>query len=299
MTAARWHNALPAWIQTDLAERLLRQGPRATLQAIADCCDAPEKTCHESLLVCFGGKGLIRACGCATSTFWTHLRTLKERGYVVELQRGGGRLASIYGVAGSRGELDPYRAKPGQKPRRWREADTARIRSLVSENRTLADRRATTHRIASRSAGARGSEGSRSKTGGQPSGNRTLPSHCHSSEPSYLPSHNESLLTRLNELGFGNRLERVRLVKNSSEVVSSALARLDKAMCEGARKGKPIRNPAGLLRTFLDHELGRGAGGLAQAVVKSVTAPSVGKRTKSKAQMIEQVEQWKAAGPNA
>ena len=90
-----WNNRLPAWIRSDPAYKDLRQGPLHTLQVIADRCDGPlrddnaEIIGSATLLVCFGGKRLIKECGCWPSTFWSHMRTLQALGYVVPLTNGG------------------------------------------------------------------------------------------------------------------------------------------------------------------------------------------------------------------
>ena len=166
-TGRGWNNRLPPWIIADLAERPMRQGPRATLQAIADRCtalpldEAGEVIGPLTLLVCFGGKRLIKECGCWPSTFWSHLRTLQALGYVVPLTKGGGHLASVYGIPGRHGELDAYRAKHGDKARLWKQTDTSDLRRLVSGNRTLAEGEfADPEPSGNRTAGARKSDGS-------------------------------------------------------------------------------------------------------------------------------------------
>ncbi len=105
-SAASWHNPLPTWITEDPAFRKLRQGPKHTLQMIANRCTSPPNNGPMALLVCFGGDSLIAACGCGNATFWRHMRKLHDLGYIAPLSRGGGRMASIYGVPGFEGELD-------------------------------------------------------------------------------------------------------------------------------------------------------------------------------------------------
>ena len=208
-----WHNALPAWITCDPAYQRLRQGPKHTMQTIADKCDQPprdetrEIIGSPALLVCIGGLRLIADCGCAPSTFWSHLRTLQARGYIVPLTNGGGRLASVYGIPGRHGELDAYRAKPGDKARRWKREDAPELRRLLSENRTLAQAKPTDPEPSgNRRAPLRKSEGTPPKTGRQPSGNRTLPSPLPSSctsahKPSPLGSSKESALLHDDDRG--------------------------------------------------------------------------------------------------
>lgn len=132
-----WHNALPSWIRADTTYHELRQGVRHTLQAIANRCDKPEEGC-ELLLVCFSGERVFASCGCRRSTFKAHVRKLESLGYVIPLTRGGGRLATIYGIPGERGQLDQHRAEKKAKPRLWRRADSEQLRSLVSGFETLA-----------------------------------------------------------------------------------------------------------------------------------------------------------------
>lgn len=146
----RWHNRLPPWITVDLVERKLRQGPCATLQAIADGCtalpldEAGEVIGPLALLVCFGGKGLIARCGCHVATFRRHKNELTRRGFIVRLSGGSSRLADVYGIPGHRGELDPYSAERGERlgtgpGGRWERDDTKQLRLLlVSHNATLA-----------------------------------------------------------------------------------------------------------------------------------------------------------------
>lgn len=155
------------------------------METIVNRCDKPPRDeSSPALLVCIGGVRLITDCGCARSTFWSHLRTLQARGYIVPLTNGGGRLASVYGIPGRHGELDAYRAKPGDKARLWKQEDTADLRRLVSGNRTLAE----TAPLApgNRTAGARKPDGRRQETGRQAPGNRTLPSPLPSSCTSAL-----------------------------------------------------------------------------------------------------------------
>ena len=186
-----WNNRLPAWIRSDPAYKDLRQGPLHTLQVIADRCDGPLRDDNAAiigsatLLVCFGGKRLIKECGCWPSTFWSHMRTLQALGYVVPLTNGGGHLASVYGIPGRHGELDAYRAKHGDKARLWKETDTSDLRRLVSGNRTLAEAQlADPEPSGNRTAGARKPDGSLPKIGQQPTENRTLPSPLPSSSTS-------------------------------------------------------------------------------------------------------------------
>ncbi len=139
-----WHNALPAWITCDPAYQRLRQGPKRTMQTIADRCDEPPRDeSSPALLVCFGGVGLIAACGCHAATFRRHKDELDRCGFIVRLSGGSGRLADVYGIPGHRRELDPYRAKRGERRGtgpggRWTHPDTRQLRSLVSHNATLA-----------------------------------------------------------------------------------------------------------------------------------------------------------------
>jgi hypothetical protein len=143
--ARTWHNELPPWIRADPAFRKLRQGPRQTLQVIANRCDAPPDR-SAALLVCFGGKGLAEACGCDWRTLRRHIQTLKALGFVVDLSRGGGRLANIYGVPGFKGELAPFQCdgeRRGTGPgRRWLRGDTTVLREelLVGQNALLEER---------------------------------------------------------------------------------------------------------------------------------------------------------------
>ena len=132
-----WHNALPSWIRADSAYQELPQGVRHTLQTIANLCDKPSEGC-ELLLVCFAGERVYASCGCARATFKRHVQKLNSLGYVVPLTRGGGRLATVYGVPGERGQLDQHRAEEKAKPRLWSRADSEQLRSLVSGIETLA-----------------------------------------------------------------------------------------------------------------------------------------------------------------
>jgi len=298
MKATRWHNNLPGWIEADLAERPLRQGPRATLQAIANQCDGPKVgDTGAPLLVCFGGEKLIACCGCSKSTFWTHLRILRECGYVVELRRGGGKLASVYGIPGERGQLGPFRSAPDEKPRRWLKSDTETVRRLVSENRTLASKgdggeQATGNRLAPLAK----ADGRGPGTGRQPSGNETLPSHPPSPEPTPLPSgpatrpngRDDGLMGRLQQLRFGKPRERARLVRDHPEELGKALARLDRAVTDGQQTGHLVRNRGGLLRTFLEEELSGTPGGMASSLGNSLRAPYGESRQASERRVREQ-----------
>ena len=192
MSATAWHNPLPAWIFADLRQRPLRQGPRTTLQTIANKCDAPPRDRQGNvigsgtLLGCFGGQNLIDACGCRKAAFWTHLNDLMQRGYVVPLSKGGGRLASVYGVPGKQGELDPFRAERRDKARRWTRKDTAKIRQLlVSGNQTLADGEPGNGQVSeNKTPAVRKPNRYCPETGRLPSESRTLPSPIPSSSTS-------------------------------------------------------------------------------------------------------------------
>lgn len=140
-----WHNELPAWIKADPAYRKLRQGPRHTLQMIADRCDAPPRDDggdligSEALLPCFGGEGLAKACGCNLRTLQRHVSKLTQLTLIVPLSRGGGRLANVYGVPGKRGELDPYVARPrerrGSGPGgKWEPKDSEKLRRQLRQD---------------------------------------------------------------------------------------------------------------------------------------------------------------------
>jgi hypothetical protein len=142
----KWHNALPAWIANDATYQKLRQGCRHTLQAIADWCDDPKRFDNgETLLVCFGGDSLIRECGCSTRTYRRHMKVLTKNGFVVCVSGGVGKLASIYGIPGCHGELDAYRAEPGDRRGsgpggRWTEQDTELMRVQLGCQNTLTAR---------------------------------------------------------------------------------------------------------------------------------------------------------------
>lgn len=179
-----WVNELPSWILEDGGYAHLRQGPRHTLQTIANRCDAPPK--HRdgpqqgelvgsgALFVCYGGDLLIKTCGCSRSTFWTHLRKLVEIGFVVQLATGDGHAANVYGIPGFFGELDPFKVKnPGsvKETRLWTREKTAELKSLLSV------------RPADESLAVQFSECSRPVFGVQPSDFRTLPSSLPSLEP--------------------------------------------------------------------------------------------------------------------
>lgn len=141
-----WHNRLPLWIQADAGYQKLRQGPRQTLQVIANRCDALGDGGLATLLVCFGGEGLAEACGCDWRTLRRHLAQLRSLGFIIELSHGGGRLASVYGIPGCRGELDDFECngkRLGTGPGgRWDKRNTVAMRDklLVGQNGTLAER---------------------------------------------------------------------------------------------------------------------------------------------------------------
>lgn len=107
-TPRRWRNELPTWVVADAAFGSLRSGPRATLQAIADKADAPDRSGH--LLNAFGGKGMVAACGCCRKTFFSHVKELERLGFVVCTARGyrmGGKdIGNVYAVPGARGGLE-------------------------------------------------------------------------------------------------------------------------------------------------------------------------------------------------
>ena len=199
MSAKTWHNQLPAWIVADLEQRPLRQGPLATLQVVANHCDAPPCIGSGALLVCFGGDKLIDACRCSNATFWIHLQTLVRRGYVVPLSRGGGRIANAYGIPGQTGELDAHRVASDAKPRWWCSTDTAKIRQLlVSENEALASREPGNDQLSqNKTPAVRKQDGCRPETGRVPSENKALPSPIPSSSTS---AHKPSPAAGLNQL---------------------------------------------------------------------------------------------------
>lgn len=129
-----WQNLIPRWITEDQEYQHLRQGPQKTLQAIANGCSAPaRRDGTESLLICFGGKGLIAASGCGRSTLWRHLRQLLLLGFVVRLGKGGGFIASVYGVPGRRGDLDEFRCDRKSERRIWKKTDTLFIKQKMAE----------------------------------------------------------------------------------------------------------------------------------------------------------------------
>ncbi len=87
MNAHGWHNTLPEWILADAGYRRLKCGPRATLQAIADMCDAPDA--NGDLMVAFGGQYLADQAGVSMPTLWRHIKKLENCGYIATLGRGG------------------------------------------------------------------------------------------------------------------------------------------------------------------------------------------------------------------
>ena len=184
-----WFNELPVWIREHPEYMKLRQGPRQTLQVIANRCDAPLQgkrdapTVSKALLGCFGGKSLTKTCGCSASTFWVHLKKLIDLGFVVPLTNGGGHTASAYGVPGHAHELDRFvarrttrgdRGSGGDKAKKWTKNDTRKLRSLLSGNWTTTGE----------PVGVRKPDSCYPVSGVQPSGNETLPSYIPSHEPS-------------------------------------------------------------------------------------------------------------------
>ena len=200
-----WHNKLPAWIKADPTYHCLRQGPRHTLQVMADRCDAPprdetgEIIGSAPLLVCFGGRRLRDACGCGSRTVWRHLGKLIELGYVVPLSHGVGRLANIYGVPGRRGDLDLYSAEQGERRGtgpggRWEREDTTKLLGLLCQNDTLAGGDPTkTEAGQNDTAAVPKRHSSRARMTRQPRQNDTLPSPLPSSSTS---AHDPSPLRR-------------------------------------------------------------------------------------------------------
>ena len=248
MRYQRWHNSLPAWIAEELEREPLKQGPLATLQAIANRCDKPMVASNgEPLLVCFGGQSLIDEAGCRRSAFWTHLAALEGRGYVVQLVRGGGRCPNVYGIPGARGQLDRFRAGADSAPRRWdRKKDNRRIRDQVCGNPAPAVRQP---------------DGTAPATGREPSGFRTQPSQTPSgNHRNYSPQWGgvlppgdaaAGLLDALRKIKFAREGERRRLVREDPQGVRLALEALEDAIERGKRSGRPVKSPAGLFRTLL------------------------------------------------
>ena len=110
-TQRRFYRLLPEWIANHADHRELKQGPRNTLQGIANMCDPPDQA--GSLLGAYSGQKLFDACGISKSTFIRHIRTLERLGFVVKIGQGGqfGRynVSNTYGIPGKPGALDDHR----------------------------------------------------------------------------------------------------------------------------------------------------------------------------------------------
>lgn len=195
-----WLNHLPAWIHGDPAYATLGAAARHVLQVIANRCDSPTaKGGNESLLGCFGGEDLVGECGCSRSSFCEHVGHLTKLGFVTILSRGGGRNASVYGVPGQKGELDPFRAPIHSKPLRWSKVASDRIRQ---ELRATATALCNAHNSM---AAAPRLIGTRPESGRVPSQNRTLPSSSSIPMPlPHKPSPTEPISARLSRFGFDN-----------------------------------------------------------------------------------------------
>ncbi len=137
---------------------------------------------------------MVEACGCSSTTWWRHFGKLIELGYVVPLSHGAGRLANVYGIPGRRGELDRFRAKPGERRgsgpgRRWERADTKKLLGLLCQNDTLADGDSTkTEAGQNGTAAVPKRHSSRARMTRQTGQNDTLPSPLPSSSTSAKPS---------------------------------------------------------------------------------------------------------------
>lgn len=269
----RWHNPLPDWIEADVQECPLRQGPRQTLQVIANFCDAPSSDPETSaLLVCFGGNKLHQKAGCARSTLWEHLRLLTDRGYVVPLRINTGRLANVYGIPGQPGELDRFREQRGNPVRRWECEDTQKIRRLLSEDRALAEPadRIDSDAPDSRAQRASVADDKRPDSGGLASDDRTLPSLLPSSFTSaHKPSdhaENRALMNDDDVLPDSASPDQMKRVLHAAGIdigrahklafhplvtpamIRDVLARAD---------GHAIRNPGGYVGNLMDDAMNR------------------------------------------
>ena len=130
-------HALPLWITLTAEYHGMGAGPRVALQAIADGCEG--RTPFRSAMLAF--VGLPKTCQSSRSVR-VHLAKFKRAGFVVELSHGGGRLASVYGIPGHRGQLDRFRSdgqRRGTGPGgRWTRTDTRRIRGALMASGHLA-----------------------------------------------------------------------------------------------------------------------------------------------------------------
>jgi hypothetical protein len=116
-----WHNHLPDWIRSAAEFRRLSVGVRHTLQAIADQCDAPDSS--GNLLKCWGGKCLRELALVCPATFWRHIKKLMDVGFVVQIERGGGK-ANAYAIPGQPGNLDHVNVRRGRQMPLWSEPDS-------------------------------------------------------------------------------------------------------------------------------------------------------------------------------
>jgi hypothetical protein len=153
-----WHNALPAWILADPTYHALRQGPKATLQAIADQADAPNDAGH--LLNCYGGERLVQRAGVCRRTFWNHLAKLEAAGFVVllaRIKRASGSTFNVYGIPGrlnglidvrkrrhfqqqvhrGGGVYEPVRTDPGQQPPLFQQTTVKSLHGAPCKNDTV------------------------------------------------------------------------------------------------------------------------------------------------------------------
>lgn len=126
-SVSRYHQHLPAWIYETAAWQGLRQQHRATLQAVADCCDREQDDAGRltgNLVGCLGGKRLAERAGVSARTLTNHLNVLIEAGLVVPtfvpspraMRMARRSLANTYGVPGRPRGLEHKRAQQHKRP---------------------------------------------------------------------------------------------------------------------------------------------------------------------------------------
>lgn len=107
----QWHNHLPGWIVSHPNYAELPQGPRRTLQTIADSCDSPDSA--GSLRAAVGGQRLAIRAGCSVRTLFRHILRLEGPGFIVCVALGlvfdGRMFPNQYAVPGVHGALDSVR----------------------------------------------------------------------------------------------------------------------------------------------------------------------------------------------